>query len=176
MLAHLGNARGILQADAYKGYAKLYEPVVGGEPRFREAACFAHWRRDFHDIWTSQKSEIAHEALERIGQLYGIEREIAGKPADTSVSTLDYVATMLGEDVELLEAIASNDNNLTYGNILSVYTSPDEAITALTDRGIGELSDMLSDARRTTKAWHDFIDAFVDDPELAARFKAQSLR
>lgn len=82
VLAHLGNAGGILQADAYKGYAKLYEPGTDGEPRFREAACFAHWRRDFHDIWTSQKSEIAHEALERIGQLYDIEREIAGKPAD----------------------------------------------------------------------------------------------
>ena len=82
MLAHLGNASGILQADAYKGYAKLYEPAAAGEPRFREAACFAHWRRDFHDIWTSPKSEIAHEALERIGQLYDIEREIAGKPAD----------------------------------------------------------------------------------------------
>jgi hypothetical protein len=63
-------------------YAKLYELAANGEPRFREAACFAHWRRDFHDIWTSQKSEIAHEALERIGQLYDIEREIAGKSAD----------------------------------------------------------------------------------------------
>lgn len=82
VLAHLGSASGILQADAYKGYAKLYEPIADGEPRFREAACFAHWRRDFHDIWTSQKSEIAHEALERIGQIYDIEREIAGKPAD----------------------------------------------------------------------------------------------
>jgi len=79
---HLRHARGILQADAYKGYSKLYDPDKDGEPRFREAACFAHWRRDFHDIWTSQKSPIAHEALERIGQLYDIERDIAGKPAD----------------------------------------------------------------------------------------------
>lgn len=82
VLAHLGSASGILQADAYKGYAKLYEPGTDGEPRFREAACFAHWRRDFHDIWTSQKSEIAYEALERIGHLYDIEREISGQPAD----------------------------------------------------------------------------------------------
>jgi transposase len=79
---HLCNASGILQADAYKGYAKLYEPGADGEPRFREAACFAHWRRDFHDIWKANKSPIAREALDRIGQLYDIEREIAGKPAD----------------------------------------------------------------------------------------------
>lgn len=82
VLAHLGQASGILQADAYKGYSKLYEPGEDGEARFREAACFAHWRRDFHDIWASHKSEIAHEALKRIGKLYDIEREIAGKPAD----------------------------------------------------------------------------------------------
>ncbi|MER9594089.1 IS66 family insertion sequence element accessory protein TnpB [Mesorhizobium sp. M0244] len=45
-------ASGILQADGYKGYDKLYEPGADGSVRFREAA----WRRDFHDIWTSNKS------------------------------------------------------------------------------------------------------------------------
>jgi transposase len=39
VLSHLANARGILQADGYKGYAKLYEPEPGGVPRLREAAC-----------------------------------------------------------------------------------------------------------------------------------------
>ncbi len=38
----------------------------------------------------------------------------------TYVRTLDYVATMLEEDPELLEAIVSNDDNLSYGNIISV--------------------------------------------------------
>ena len=93
--------------------------------------------------------------------------------AITHVRSLDYVARMLGEDVELLKAIVWNDDNLTYGAIISVYTGPDEAITALTDDGIEELSDMLRDARRTTETWHDFLDHFVDDPELADRFKAQ---
>lgn len=96
--------------------------------------------------------------------------------AITSLSTLDYVAKMLDEDVELLEAIVSNDDNLTYGAIISVYTGPDEAITALTDHGIDELTDMLADARLTTRTWHDFLDAFVNDLELAARFKAQPPR
>ncbi len=35
---------------------------------------------------------------------------------------------------------------------------------------------MLRDARLTTQAWHDFLDAFVDDPELAVRFKDQTPR
>ena len=38
----------------------------------------------------------------------------------THVFTIDYVAKMLGEDPELLEAIVSNDDNLTYGDIISV--------------------------------------------------------
>lgn len=79
---HLKQASGILQADGYKGYGKLYEPGADGAGRFLEAACWAHWRRDFHDIWTSNKSEIAREALDRIGALYDIERDIAGQPAD----------------------------------------------------------------------------------------------
>jgi transposase len=79
---HLRQTRGILQADGYKGYAKLYEPEPDGAARFREAACWAHLRRDFHDIWAATKSEIAREALDRIGVLYDMERKITGQPAD----------------------------------------------------------------------------------------------
>jgi transposase len=82
VLNHLADARGILQADGYKGYAKLYEPEPDGTPRLREAACWAHLRRDFHDVWTSTKSEIARAALDRIGKLYDIERDISGQPAE----------------------------------------------------------------------------------------------
>lgn len=96
--------------------------------------------------------------------------------AVTSFLTLDYVARILDENVELLEAIISNDDNLTYGAIVSVYTGPDEAITALTDHGVEELTDMLSQARLTTKAWHQFLNDFVNDPELATRFKAHKPR
>jgi transposase len=82
VLDHLSDARGILQADGYKGYGKLYEPKPDGVPRLREAACWAHLRRDFHDFWASTKSEIAREALDQIGKLYDIERDINGQPAD----------------------------------------------------------------------------------------------
>lgn len=83
VLDHLSGTGGILQADAYKGYAKLYATGLDGEAQFREAACWAHLRRDFHDVWTATKSEIAREALDRIGKLYDIEREITGQPAET---------------------------------------------------------------------------------------------
>jgi transposase len=79
---HLAQFRGILQADAYAGFRKLYEPGEGHVPRIREAACWAHLRRDFHDIWTATGSSLARDALERIGTLYDIERDIAGQSAE----------------------------------------------------------------------------------------------
>ena len=82
VIRHLSNTRGILQADGYKGYAKLYVSEADGGPKLQEAACWAHLRRDFHDVWTSTKSAIAREALERIGALYDIERQINASPAD----------------------------------------------------------------------------------------------
>lgn len=79
---HLQKTKGILQADGYKGYAKLYDPGPDGAVQLREAACWAHLRRDFHDVWTSTRSAIAREALDRIGALYDIERSISGQPAE----------------------------------------------------------------------------------------------
>ena len=54
----------------------------------------------------------------------------------TYVRTIKYVAEILGEDPELLRAIISNDDNLTYGSIISVYNGEEESITALTDDGM----------------------------------------
>ena len=60
----------------------LYEVQEDGIPQIREAACWAHLRRAFHDVWTATGSPIAKEALERIGELYDIERAIAGQSAE----------------------------------------------------------------------------------------------
>src|SRR5580704_4773910 len=65
---------GILQADGYAGFNKLYETG-----RIYEAACWAHVRRKFHDLYQAHRSPIAKEALDRIGQLYGIEQEVRGR-------------------------------------------------------------------------------------------------
>lgn len=94
----------------------------------------------------------------------------------THVTTIEHVAKMLGEDQEMLEAIVYNDDNMTYGNIVSVYTDTDDTVTALTDDGIEEVQDMLAAARRSTKDWHDFLRDFVADPDIIARVKDQPLR
>lgn len=68
------------------------------------------------------------------------------------------------------------NDNLTYGSIIGVYVGPDETITALTDDGIEELTDMTKTAHLTAKTWYEFLDDFVDDTNLVSRIKAQSPR
>lgn len=80
---HLAGFAGILQADAYSGFRQLYQPdLKTGIARIVEAACWAHLRRDFHDIWKATQSEIAKQALDQIGTLYNIERTLSGQSAD----------------------------------------------------------------------------------------------
>ncbi|PQK83364.1 IS66 family transposase, partial [Pantoea ananatis] len=74
---HLSGYSGILQADAYGGYNALYE-----DGRITEAACMAHARRKIHDVHVRTPTDITTDALRRIGELYAIEAEIRGSPAD----------------------------------------------------------------------------------------------
>ena len=71
---HLSNFTGMLQADAYAGFEQIYQAG-----RIQEAACWAHVRRKFYDLVVAHKSEVAQEALRRIGELYAIEADIRGQ-------------------------------------------------------------------------------------------------
>jgi transposase len=71
--AHLSKFKGTLQVDGYAGFDQLYETG-----RIEEAACWAHVRRKFYDLQLAHKSGVAAEALERIGALYAIEKQIQG--------------------------------------------------------------------------------------------------
>jgi transposase len=92
---HLATWTGILQADAYGGYGKLYDAERRPGP-IVEAACWAHARRKFFvlaDIVAGARrrakgralpviSPIALEAVQRIDALFDIERGISRLPAD----------------------------------------------------------------------------------------------
>jgi transposase len=73
---HLAEFGGVMHADGYGGYKKLYGN------RIVEAACMAHVRRKFHDVIKLKASPVAEEALTRIGALYDIEDRIRGMTAD----------------------------------------------------------------------------------------------
>lgn len=75
--AHLREFRGVIHADGYAGFNELF---VGG--RIVEAGCWAHVRRKFFDVHGATGSPTATEALDRIAQLYAVEKTINGSPPD----------------------------------------------------------------------------------------------
>src|SRR3954451_4824782 len=83
--AHLAEFRGVLQVDGYSGFKSLLESRPPGEVRL--AFCWAHCRRRFYEIRQATGSPLAEEALRRIGELYAIEAEIRGRPAEERRAT-----------------------------------------------------------------------------------------
>ena len=87
---HLAGYAGILQADAFDGYNRLYLPDRKPGP-IVEALCWSHARRKFFELAdiganarrgkTTPISPIALEAVRRIDALFDVEREINGLSA-----------------------------------------------------------------------------------------------
>jgi transposase len=76
---------GIMQADAYAGFNRLYEP--NRKPGLiLEAACWAHARRKFYELAELTKAPIASEAVARIDELFVVEREINGLAAEARLA------------------------------------------------------------------------------------------
>ncbi len=91
--AHLTGWTGVLQADAYGGYGKLYFGERKPAPII-EAACWAHGRRKFFELADIEAvarqrarkkvaviAPLALEAVRRMDELFAIEREVNGRPA-----------------------------------------------------------------------------------------------
>ena len=89
---HLTGWTGILQADAYSGYGRLYATERSPKP-LTQALCWSHARRKFFelaDIAQSARrgknaapiSPMALEAVKRIDALFDIERAVNGLSAD----------------------------------------------------------------------------------------------
>jgi hypothetical protein len=88
---HLRGYSGILQADAYSGFAQLY-----ADGQIVEAACWAHARRKFYDLYVVDRAPIATEALQRVAALYAIERDIRGSlPAQRARVRQDRAGPLL---------------------------------------------------------------------------------
>ena len=112
--AHLAGYTGILQADAYDGYGKLYLPGRTPGP-IMEAACWVHARRPFFamaDIEENARrkapgkreiplSPIAIEIVRRIDVLFEIERSINGKSPAERLAVRQNLSRPLVEDLEV---------------------------------------------------------------------------
>jgi transposase len=87
---HLTGYAGILQADAYAGFLRLYAADRRPGP-ITEASCWAHGRRKFFelaDVAAKARGQLpvlaplAVEAVRRIDAIFDIEREINGRPIE----------------------------------------------------------------------------------------------
>ena len=104
---HLKEFEGWMHADGYAGFEELYR-----SGRVREVACMAHIRRKFVDVQQSQGSAIAEEAIKRIADLYGVEKQARGKPPDERARirqekakpTLDDLEVWLGAQLRRISA------------------------------------------------------------------------
>ena len=70
----------MLQVDGYDGFKRIVGDRADGSMQL--AFCWAHMRRGFYQFYVSTKSPLAAEVLARIRDLYAIEAEIRGHPAD----------------------------------------------------------------------------------------------
>ena len=92
------------------------------------------------------------------------------------VLLLDYVANILGEHPELIDAIVANDDNLSYGSIITISAGPDDTRTAITPDAVDELRELLTDLRRSPDVWDDFLQSNFDDPEIIENIKCHKSR
>ena len=77
---HLANFNGVLQVDGYAGFKRLALERRDGSVRL--AFCWAHLRRPFYEFFAATQSPLAAEVLTRIRELYAIEADIRGQPAE----------------------------------------------------------------------------------------------
>ena len=94
-VSHLSGYKGWVHADGYSGFNGLF-----GDDKAREMACMAHVRRKFVDVFASQGSAIAEEAIERIAELYAVEKDARGKPPEERVALRQATAKPIFDDLE----------------------------------------------------------------------------
>jgi transposase len=103
---HLAGYAGILQADAYAGFNRLYAADRRPGP-ITEASCWAHGRRKFFELADvaarargklSVLAPLAVEAVKRIDAIFDIEREINGRSiAERLAARRERVAPLVAD-------------------------------------------------------------------------------
>jgi transposase len=144
---HLKDFKGALQADAYAGFHHLY-----GDGAIYEVACWAHARRKFHEIHAIHASPATTEALERIRDLYVIEDQIRGKPADLRLAIRQTRARPLLDDLRkwMEKALHSLSSKSETAGAIRYALSRWRALTRYTEDGHLEIDN--SAAERALRA------------------------
>jgi transposase len=133
---------GLLQADGYAGYEKLY---VGGG--IQEVACWAHFRRKIFENHQTSPTPLTTELLERIAGLYRIEDEVRGQPPDIrrqhrqkrSRPLVDELCSVIDDALRRLSPKSAMAKALAYGR--KRWT----ALTRFLDEGRAEIDNNIAE-------------------------------
>ncbi len=136
---HLRPFRGILQADAFSGYDRLFSAEREGGA-LTEVACWAHARRKIHDVYISSKSATAEEALKRISELYAIEDEIRGLPESERLAVRQQRSKVLLTSLHewMVEKNGTLSKKSRLGEACSYVLNQWDALCYYSDDGLAE--------------------------------------
>jgi transposase len=95
-VSHLSGYKGWVHADGYTGFNGVFGP-----DKASEMACMAHIRRKFVDIYKSQGSPIAEEAIKRIAELYTVEKLARGQSPEDRAALRQADAKPIFDDLEV---------------------------------------------------------------------------
>ncbi|MDK4741305.1 hypothetical protein PH547_20665 [Rhizobium sp. CNPSo 3464] len=91
------------------------------------------------------------------------------------IYTIENVAAMIGENLELLQEIAANSDNIDYGEMVRVHNGTEDGTTGFTDRGVECLEEFLADVRTWDGGIRQFLVGEQCDPEMIERVMADEL-
>lgn len=133
---------GLLQADGYAGYDKLYE-----SGHIHEVACWAHFRRKIFENHLGHPTPLTTNMLERIARLYRTEEEIRGQPPDIrrqqrqehSKLEVEALRTAIDDALRRLSPKSAMAKALTYGR--KRWT----ALTRFLEDGTAEIDNNIAE-------------------------------
>jgi hypothetical protein len=119
-----------------------------------EAACWAHTRRKFYDVYTDQASPLAGEVLQRIAALYVIESEIRGQPPDQRKAVRQSQASSLLEQLHawLNQALTQVSKKSALGGAILYALNRWQALTRYCDDGRIEIDNNAAERALRTVA------------------------
>jgi transposase len=140
--AELKSFTGLLQADGYAGFDKLYE-----SGRVREVACWAHFRRKIFENHQTSPTPLTTDLLERIARLYRIEEEIRGAPPDVrqrcrqerSRPQIEELRLAIDDALRRLSPKSAMAKALAYGR------KRWDALTRFLDEGAAEIDNNIAE-------------------------------
>ena len=140
--SELKDFTGLLQADSYAGFEKLYR-----SNRIHEFACWAHFRRKIFENHATSPTSLTNNLLDRIAALYRIEEEIRGQPPDQrrrhrqdrSRPQVNALRSIIDDALRRLSPKSNLAKALSYGR------KRWDALTRYIDEGIAEIDNNIAE-------------------------------